>query len=176
MSSNATSCYLWKHDLWSVCDVQCVQHTFTYKCVVVSACEFVRMKFPGAVAVEFAPRNPIVKYPFHLKFCFLRNACAKSGRWRRALQFLIEAIAYKAVSWNLENSVKKWAKIKISPSIMWHAWCWCWALFASKKWPPLFSGCSECCVWGDAFLRRCKWTSPLLASLWVVQVAARNGR
>eukprot|EP00434_Breviolum_minutum_P001248 symbB.v1.2.001094.t1/scaffold33.1/size517934/46 len=29
------------------------------------------------------------------------NACAKSGRWRRALQFLIEAIAYKALQVNI---------------------------------------------------------------------------
>lgn len=86
-------------------------HTSVYSWVHVSL--FV-WSSPGAVAVEFAPRSHTVKYPFHPKFCFFRNACAISGRWRRALQFLIEAIAYKAVWWNLENSVKKWAKIKMS--------------------------------------------------------------
>ena len=127
---------------------------------------------PGAVAVKFATGSPIFEYPFHPKFRFPRNACAKSGRWRRALRFLIEAIAYKAVS----EKVRKGVSFDDAPFNVWHAWCCCWALSAANKWPPFFSGYSGCCVWGDASLRHCKWTSPLLASVWVVQVAVRNGR
>ena len=177
MSSNATSCYLWKVrftvGMWcSICAADIYIQVCIRECMWVCSYEVPQVQLQLNLHHGAPQWNTLFIPNFVFSGTRVQNSVAGEGpssSWLKPL--LTRQLA--------ENSVKRWTKIKMSKGFSFdNVTCTMLMLgivCRANKRPPC-SGCSECCVWGDAVLRRCKWTSPLLASLWVVQVAVRNGR